>query len=341
MKYPRTQKLMASFGILTMLLGALLVVAPSAGAEDDPPPPLTSEPDGLYGVYGDQGQNVNLKCADLNDGDAYDYRADDWDDDLALGVLETAGGAHTTGQSGNPLEITWESPVTIDVVIVKQSTVSAVYNVGGVKSGTVEVVLPTSVDASTGGVSHVTFCTGADDNTPPKLTVTKLVNTDDTFTVSVSQDEEQVAQKVLGNDESIVVDDADGAYAVSEELGQDWQDASFDCGEASVSNETRNGFSVTVSGSDVSCTITNTPSTPTPPKLTVKKIVSTDNTFTVTIAQSEQQVEKVLGNNGSIVVDPAEGTYIVSEELPETGWQNPSFDCGAATVTPVSATSSA
>ena len=96
---------------------------------------------------GIRAQNANLKCANLNDGTAYDYRDDAWDDpSLDFGSLSGVDASYST-VAGTPLRIDWSSDSLVQVVIVKQSTVSAVYSYddGGATSGTVYVVLPDSV----------------------------------------------------------------------------------------------------------------------------------------------------------------------------------------------------
>jgi LPXTG-motif cell wall-anchored protein len=286
MKAKQRLKLGAGAGLVTMLLGALMVLAPTAGADD--PNGLTSDPApaNLYGVYGGglaPGNSVNLKCStgespeNVADGlgQITDRPEDTWDNNpLEFAGLTEVEGTATPQPGTNPLQIDWSTDVPVRLVIVKQATVSAVYEYpAGAESGTVTVVLPIADANNTGAVSHVTFCAGEPAPEEPTLTVTKVIDSEDegalaaTFPISVEQDEAVVQSGNLGHDDSLpVIDPASGEYEISEDLPEDgWETPTIDCVGADATGDAGGPWTVVVGETDVVCTITNTPEGDTPP----------------------------------------------------------------------------
>jgi LPXTG-motif cell wall-anchored protein len=148
-------------GIITMLFGALLVIAPSAGADHTTP--------AVYGVYAG-----NIKCVDAGTVVADDLIGEN---DLPLSgtfisLGETDGGlggvtlgTEYTTDSGTPgdttddvLHVPWTSADPVDVVVVKQGSYSAVFLFDGAEAGTVYTALPDDADASENDYSHISFC---------------------------------------------------------------------------------------------------------------------------------------------------------------------------------------
>ena len=258
---------MSAVGIIVMLFGAMLAFAPASGAT------VPDIPYGAYGVYGDQGQNVNLKCADLNDGTAHDLRDDAWDDpSLDFGSLSAVDASYST-VAGTPLQIDWSSGSPVQVVIVKQSTVSAVYYYGaGATSGTVYVVLPDSVNASTGGLSHVTFCGGGQSQEPTgTLVVTKKVDPtptgDPSFDFTVDGPDDYSDGFALGDGDGSSTQVPVGEYTITETGGTDGYELSgvaCDVNDDPFSPDVTEG-AVTVDvpqDATVTCEFTNVPRRP-------------------------------------------------------------------------------
>ena len=168
-------KTLTALGIITMLFGALLVVAPGAAADHGSPD--------VYGVYGakggqgEEGYTPNLGCGNLNDGGIHDKRDDTLDDPLLnFGTPSEVDGDFDPVEDSDPLHLTWSSGENVGFVIVKQANFSAVFVTGGVKSGTVYVALAPG-ETNDDAVSHVTFCAGAPPDTG-SLTVDKTVTRD-------------------------------------------------------------------------------------------------------------------------------------------------------------------
>lgn len=156
MKQTRTAKGLAAkgltaLGVLGMLMGALVVFAPTAGASHDGGP-------SPYGTYGAKGDNANLDCADLDDGTEHGEPSLDFGEQTEIPEDDTA--YETRVVEGEPLHIDWTSTSPVGFVLVKQATYTAVFVVDGATSGTVYVDLGVDADASDQALSHVTFCTG-------------------------------------------------------------------------------------------------------------------------------------------------------------------------------------
>ena len=328
---------MSAVGIIVMLFGAMLAFAPASGATVS-----QDIPDGLYGVYGDQGQNVNLKCANLDDGTANDYRDDAWDDpSLDFGSLSAVDASYST-VAGTPLRIDWSSGSPVQVVIVKQSTVSAVYFYdGGATSGTVYVVLPDSVNASTGGLSHVSFCGGGQSQEPTgTLVVTKKVdptpNGDPSFDFTVDGPDEYSDDFALGDGDGSSTQVPVGEYTIAETGGTDGYELSgvaCDVNDDPFSPDVTDG-AVTVDvpqDGTVTCEFTNVP-TPRNPTLTVVKHVvnppaNWDFDFTLCAQQQDEQFAAVrqleeipceftLGNHDELTTSKTfEGGYFEVTEI--------------------------
>ena len=290
-----------------MLLGTLLIVAPLAGAEPSQTG-LTSYPANLYGVYGGpQGNAVNLKCStgqspeNVADGlgQGFADRSDEWDDQpLDFAGLSAVPGSYTTVGT-DPLTLDWSSGQAVTLVIVKQSTVSAVYHYpGGATSGTVQVVLPEGQSASTNGLSHMLFCGGQSDIPDTgQLTIVKSVTGAAAWSVPFSvegQDPFTLTNEASTSSTYVVSPDT---YEVTEDLfdaqPESMQFSSVSCSVVDTSGSEPGtpqqleigeptygdgGVSISVpvdADEHVTCTFEN--EVPDEPQLTVRKVVTGGN----------------------------------------------------------------
>jgi LPXTG-motif cell wall-anchored protein len=264
----QTRKLFAGAGLISMLLGALMVVAPTGAGADEVTPPQT-DPHQVY--------DSNVLCNYAGKGNVvglgYDHEisfgsitgSDDYDSPVVDGVSFDS----TVINGVRYLEWTSETHHIL-AVIVKQANGAAVfdYEPDGAKAGTVFVA--TGNDQT--GVSHVGFCYGEE----PGLTVTKDVASEEQadltvpFSVTVSGTGGKTQDLKDGDAISIPV--ASGTYTITEALPDGWETPTLTCGEAAVSAATGGGWTVSVTEVDVDCILTNTPEDP-GPELTVRKVV--------------------------------------------------------------------
>jgi LPXTG-motif cell wall-anchored protein len=310
-------KLGAGAGLVTMLLGALMVLAPvgagatAGGGNEDCPAGTT-------------------QVAKFN------YQGGGYVEEGGPGPVTILPGA--TAASGN-----WTSTVPIDVVIIKGSTDAKQDIYDGATSGSFDGTGLTTPSGQQPGISNVKFCADA-----PTLTVTKVIDADAstaTFPISVEQDEAVVQSGNLGHDESLpVIDPASGEYEISEDLPEDgWETPTIDCVGADATGGAGGPWTVEVDDVDVVCTITNTPEAEEPeePTLTVTKVIDSEDqqalaaTFPISVEQDEVVVQSdSLGHNESLpVINPASGEYEISEDLPEDGWETPTILCTGANAT--------
>lgn len=344
MNVRQRRKLFAGAGLLSMLMGALMVVMPAgAGAHHLQTTPTPSIPTAPNVLCGDDPEGPPI-------GLGYEHEVAfgsiaSSPDDVDSAVVE--GVSWTSSVVDGVRHFEWTSTMhTVMAVIVKQADGAAVfsYEPDGAMAGSVYVA--TGTDKT--GISHLAFCYDTEEE--PSLTVTKQIAStdasvlDDEFPVTVEQAETAVASGDLADGESLTaIDPASGDYVISEVLpATGWQAASIDCGDATVTGAAAGPWTVTVGATDVACTITNTPTTTTEqPSLTVtKQIASNDSTllddeFPVTVKQGEATVASgSLSDDESLpAIDPASGSYVITETVPMTGWQAPSINCGTATVT--------
>jgi len=343
---------------VTMLLGALMVLAPGAGADDpvpvDDPDPLTSYPENLYGVYGGpQGNNANLKCG-AGLPDRYVDRPDTWDDaplDILQGLSSVSGSYSAVGT--NPLRLDWTSSTPVNVVIVKQSTVSAVYHYpSGATSGTVEVVLPSAQQASTNGVSHVSFCGGGGQSEGSgQLTAVKVVTgaTEWSVPFTISGSEETLTNASDTSNTYVVTP---GTHEISENLVTASPDMTFTsvaCSKVDTSVEngsaevvkpeedpTDGTVSVVVNDDEhVTCTFTNTVRTQ--PDITIVKDevpgtnIPSNEVFTFDGPSQSQFTLSVGGTHTDADLEGTEGGYVYTE-VEDVDYPLAYIECGDLTL---------
>ncbi len=148
----RRFKLGAGAGLVTMLLGALMVLAPGAGAEHTAPTPT---------IY-----DSNVQCVGAGQGNVVGLGYEDSVEFGAEFVGSSEGVSFTSEVIDGVRHFTWSSTThTIGAVVVKQGDGAAVfsYEPAGATSGTVYV--GTSNDRT--GLSHISFCIG---DTPSAVT---------------------------------------------------------------------------------------------------------------------------------------------------------------------------
>ncbi|WP_432427722.1 prealbumin-like fold domain-containing protein [Salinilacustrithrix flava] len=316
-----------------MLIGALMVLAPGAGA-------VLVEPDDPRLEEGG-----NLLCESLDP--AYTASAKN-EAGATSGTISGSGFAvsfelllNAAGDADNEMEITvLEGSRAVYAVIVKTG------NAGNENSNgftAYEEFSPALVVGETGSVgypttavSNIRVC-----GKSPSLTVTKNIASEDstalaqTFFIDVEGTNGD--SDTLGDDEFIEIDDASGEYVITETLPEtDWEDPQITCGDAVTSTNEAGDFVVTVSNVDVDCIVTNTPETPTtPPSLTVTKNIASEDstalaeTFFIDVAGTNGDSD-TLGDDEFIEIDDASGEYVITETLPETGWDDPQITCGDA-----------
>ncbi len=257
-----------------MLLGALMVLAPTAGADDVPVAIPTQV------IY-----DSNVHCGSASGkvpGLGYSNGIK-FDGSAAKG-LAGANGVSYTRVEGTPLTFNWVS-TTHDIlaVIVKQANGAAVYNYPspGAKAG--QVYVATGKDTT--GVSHIDFCYDSETPDPTgRLIVRKDVAPDPVgdpefgFTIDGPADFDY--DFMLGDgdaDDSVV---PAGQYVIAEsDPGPGHTLEGVTCAvnqEALNPPVTNRSVTVTVpQGATVDCTFTNTPVTePDEPGLTVEKVVT-------------------------------------------------------------------
>lgn len=180
-------KLGAGAGLVTMLLGALMVLAPGAGADHTTPVPT---------IYGS-----NVQCQGTGQGNVVGLGYDDSVEFGSVFVGDTEGVSFTSTIVDGVRHFEWASTThNIGAVVVKQGNGAAVfsYEPTGATSGTVYVA--TSSDLT--NISHISFCFGGTPVEPEfgGISVDKSVvgndqppaNTLFSFTVDCSFNEEAV-----------------------------------------------------------------------------------------------------------------------------------------------------
>jgi LPXTG-motif cell wall-anchored protein len=339
-------KLGAGAGLVTMLLGALMVLAPTAGAVVW---------DGSEGQP-DLDEGGNLNCTSLDPAFTEEAK-----NDLGQTVGNIAGDGWNVDfelLASGSVEITvLPGSRPVHAVIIKTGNASVPQSNGHLSY---EVFEPPVVGAEPDGTVHLIAYTGSaisnikvcgEEREEPMLTVTKVVNSNDqaalaaTFPIAVEQDEAVVQSGSLGHNGSLpVIDPASGEYEISEDLPEDgWETPTIDCVGADATGGAGGPWTVEVDDVDVVCTITNTPEADEPeePTLTVTKVIDSEDqqalaaTFPIAVEQDEAVVESdSLGHDESLpVIDSASGEYEISEDLPEDGWETPTIDCVGATAT--------
>ena len=258
-------KLGAGAGLVTMLLGALMVLAPGAGAEDDLVPIQESSDaadnpdcdefvdlaDVLQAKYDVQGNTVTGSFT----------ASGDFDVDFTVAAI-TGGLRFTIVDTDLPIIAARVKQAAAKQGLSEEFNFAPALNDGG----SFDYLKDTAF-------SNVRFCAGA-----PTLVVEKDVASqdqsllDDTFPVSITKDSVVSASGNLADGDTLTVNSASGAYVVTETLPGGWQTPSLDCGSAAVSGT--GPWTVTVGSASVACILTNTPEVPDEPELTVRKVVT-------------------------------------------------------------------
>lgn len=195
------RKLFAGAGLITMLLGALLTLAPTgAGATDSEPAPT---------IY-----NTNVQCQTAGQGNVVGLG---YDDSVEFGAVETGDleGVSFTSylDANNVRHFVWASDtLLIGAVIVKQANGAAVfsYEPEGAMEGTVYV----GTGKNRSGISHISFCFGGDGTQPAtgSITVEKDVTGDAQPPAATTEYDFTVACEL--GEEPVVLDEDSAAFSL-------------------------------------------------------------------------------------------------------------------------------
>jgi len=113
--------------------------------------------DGGYYETNWQSGNAEFECALAGGCDGGSYKIDSGVD---AGVYFNEGGVTVTGI--NKQKFSWTSIYPVCKIIVKAGRGAYIFDIGGLKSGTVPY--PTDLDVKEKDISHITFCFGKEPN---------------------------------------------------------------------------------------------------------------------------------------------------------------------------------
>lgn len=313
------RKLFAGAGAISMLLGALMVVAPTgAGASHEeghvPGNPNLDCPEGTTEVA-----KFNWTGAEEGEGGSY--------------VEEGEPGPVTIDADSDTSGGSWTSTVGIDAVIVKGADDAKIDLYEEARSGDFDNSTLLNDGGNVPDISNITFC--ADE---PSLTVEKVVvGTPDegaTYAIDVDRDgSDLVTDELFGEDDPYSVDGS-GTYDIEETANGGADSVAWACYEGGSTTASDSGSGavidpVVVVDDDVTCVFTNTFDAPAPEtSLILRKQVSGSESWSIdltctTEVPDEEVVAAAVVSNSQRVTNlapgfscaDAAGSYQIEEDL--------------------------